>query len=62
MNGERCAFKVAEPKSIRATHPCDHVETDHKIDSAGRSYCVPCWGSDDDTLAYHHFTVAEVPA
>lgn len=62
MNEQLCTFEVPRPKSMRATSPCGHQATRHKVDSRGRDYCVPCWGSDDDELAFHHFTIAEVPA
>ncbi len=58
---ELCTFEVARPRSVRATSPCSHEANRHRVDERGRDYCVPCWGSDDDELAYDHFTVAAVP-
>jgi len=37
---------------------CGHSEVRHEIDVEGPDWCVPCWGSDDDELAYHKFTSA----
>jgi hypothetical protein len=48
MNG-RCEFREGD-------RSCGHPEVQHEIDREGRTWCVPCWGSDDDALAYHAFT------
>jgi hypothetical protein len=37
---------------------CGHAEDRHEVDQQGRSWCVPCWGSDCDGCGYHAFTTA----
>lgn len=72
---ERCLACVQAWNALRAeerlddecrfTHggrSCGHAAARHDVDEKGQAYCVPCWGTDDDGLAYHAFAPAAVSA
>ena len=62
--GELGRIKYADAPLCLFLHGrfCGHTEDRHQVDEQGRAYCVPCWGSDDDALAFHGFKSAEIPA
>lgn len=41
---------------------CGHAAVRHEVDEKGQAYCVPCWGTDVDELAYHAFAPVAVSA
>lgn len=51
MNGMRALCAFTTPRG----RPCQHSAERHEVDDEGRAWCVPCWGTDDDELAYHAF-------